>query len=67
MVALFVLIVFFFLAVTLVLTVIARRMKDQKVLVKSLPIVETLGCVNVICSDKTGTLTTNQMEVSMVS
>eukprot|EP01137_Pigoraptor_chileana_P008588 Opistho-2@55633 len=51
------------IAVTLVLTIIARRMFRQKVLVKNLTTIETLGCVNVLCSDKTGTLTTNQMVV----
>ncbi|ORZ35711.1 hypothetical protein BCR44DRAFT_50870 [Catenaria anguillulae PL171] len=51
------------IAVTLVLTIIARRMFAQRVLVKNLSVVETLGCCSVLCSDKTGTLTTNQMVV----
>lgn len=51
------------LCVIMTLTLIARRMGQQKVLAKSLLTVETLGCVNVICSDKTGTLTMNQMSV----
>ncbi|KAG6862101.1 hypothetical protein C0995_005911 [Termitomyces sp. Mi166 len=50
-------------AVTLTLSLIARRMKAISVLPKSLATVETLGCVTVICSDKTGTLTQNKMSV----
>ncbi|XEV01760.1 hypothetical protein FSHL1_007047 [Fusarium sambucinum] len=54
-------------AVALTLMMVARRMKAVNVLPKGLSTVETLGCVNVICSDKTGTLTQNQMFVSSVA
>ncbi|SPQ24185.1 c562cfe2-5e35-4d7c-87f6-6d249c5e9fbc [Thermothielavioides terrestris] len=53
--------------VALTLMMVARRMKAANILPKGLATVETLGCVNVICSDKTGTLTTNEMHVASVA
>lgn len=53
--------------VALTMMMIARRMKDSNILPKGLSTVETLGCVNVICSDKTGTLTENRMAVVNVA
>lgn len=49
---------------TLALTLTAKRMYRKNCLVKSLQSIETLGSTNVICSDKTGTLTQNRMTVS---
>lgn len=54
------------IAVSLTLMMVARRMRAANVLPKGLSTVETLGCVNVICSDKTGTLTQNLMSVASI-
>lgn len=52
--------------VTIVLSIGMTKMAQNNAIVKRLLAVETLGCVDVICSDKTGTLTQNQMTVKVL-
>ena len=51
---------------TLALVLATQRMARRNVLIRHLPSVGTLGCTTVICTDKTGTLTQNRMEVKQL-
>ncbi len=54
-------------AVTIILAISVTRMAHRRAIIRKLPAVEALGGTTVICSDKTGTLTQNQMTVQQVA
>lgn len=51
---------------TIILAIGVRRMADRHAIIRRMPAVDTLGALTVICSDKTGTLTRNEMTVKAV-
>ena len=53
-------------SITATLTIGVQQMSKKKTIVKQLSAIETLGATQVICSDKTGTITTNQLTLTEI-
>ena len=54
------------IAITATLTIGVKQMAKEKTIVRNLAAIETLGATNIICTDKTGTLTENKMQVRKI-
>ena len=52
--------------VTIILSLSTQKMVKEHAIIKNIHSVESLGCISVICSDKTGTLTQNKMTVQNI-
>jgi ATPase, P-type (transporting), HAD superfamily, subfamily IC len=52
--------------VTIILSLSTQKMVKENAIMKNINAIETLGCVSIICSDKTGTLTQNKMSVEQI-
>ncbi len=52
--------------ITIIMSIGISRLSKQKAIIKRMHAVETLGCCDVICSDKTGTITQNEMKVEKI-
>ena len=53
--------------ITIIMTLGVQRLARKNAIIKKLSAVETLGCCNIICSDKTGTLTKNEMKLNHIN
>ncbi|SQI87408.1 cation-transporting P-type ATPase [Klebsiella oxytoca] len=52
--------------ISIILSLGVQAMARQRAIIRKLPTVETLGAMTVVCSDKTGTLTMNEMTVKAI-